>query len=237
VRAALVVALVLVSACQGAAPAPSDSPIVASPTATVEPAYCDVADVLTAARGYGDFAKTALDHTNALPPEYAPPDLVPVTRAGFAALAGERVRAIAVPDLTALREAAARDGVTLAVFSGYRSYAEQKATLDHWVQVGGYEGALRTSARAGHSEHQLGTALDLGTGPKAPWEEPQFASGPAGRWLATHATEYGFVLSYPEGKERVTCYAFEPWHFRWVGRDVAARVKASGLTLREFLAG
>ena len=45
------------------------------------------------------------------------------------------------------------------------------------------------------------------------------------------------MLSYPEGKERVTCYAFEPWHFRWVGRDVAARVKASGLTLREFLAG
>ena len=91
------------------------------------------------------------------------------------------------------------------------------------------------SARPGHSEHQPGTALDLRIvdGP-APWSG-DFASTPAGRWLATNAWRYGFVISYPAGKSDVTCYAPEPWHVRYVGKTIAQEVEASGLTLREWL--
>ena len=163
-----------------------------------------------------------------LPADYVPPDLTAVPNGG------ERGRRIAVTDLVALLDAAATAGYPLIVVSGYRSYDEQKATFDHWVSVGGYEQALRTSARPGHSEHQLGTAVDLGDGSKPPWEYDDWAATPSGAWVSAHATEFGFVLSYPKGKTDVTCYAYEPWHFRWVGRDLAARVAASGLTFHEF---
>lgn len=123
----------------------------------------------------------------------------------------------------------------LAVQSGYRSHDRQRAVFEEWEAVSGHAEALRFSARAGHSEHQLGTALDLreADGP-APWQT-SFGSRPTGRWLASHAWEYGFVISYPEGAEAVTCYGAEPWHVRYVGRDAASAVHASGLTLREWL--
>jgi D-alanyl-D-alanine carboxypeptidase len=83
----------------------------------------------------------------------------------------------------------------------------------------------------------LGTAFDFraADGP-APWTI-DFEQTRAGRWLATHAGVFGFVMSYPKGKADVTCYAFEPWHFRWVGREVAHMIEASGLTPREWLSG
>jgi D-alanyl-D-alanine carboxypeptidase len=90
------------------------------------------------------------------------------------------------------------------------------------------------SARPGHSEHQLGTTIDLARGPAAPWTEA-FDETPTGRWLALHGAEFGFVMSYPKGGRATTCYDAEPWHFRWIGRDHAAAYVASGLTLREWL--
>lgn len=211
---------------------------------------CAVGDEPAAHRGYDEVASTLLDTTFELDPSYVPPDLVhpdgspfrpgasasPAARgqpAGDAADAA--VRAIVRPDLVALRDAASRAGARLVVLSGYRSYEEQRATFDYWVGVGGYGEALRTSARPGHSEHQLGTAIDFGDGGGAPWDSPDWATTPTGAWLAAHAFEYGFVMSYPTGKMDVTCYAYEPWHYRWVGREVAAKVRASGLTLREYL--
>lgn len=174
-----------------------------------------------------------LDPTHALPPDYVPPDLVGAVD-GRPAASGERIQSIAYADLAALRDAAAAAGRPLAIVSAYRSYAEQQETFDHWVSVGGYEQALRTSARAGHSEHQLGAAVDLGDGSRPPWEYSDWGATSAGAWLAANATAFGFVMSYPQGKTDVTCYEYEPWHFRWVGRELAARVAASGLTLHEF---
>lgn len=198
--------------------------------------YCATADI-PSVRARDDDALAILDPTSALPPDYAPTDLVPVSAAGFAGAAADqlRIRAIVIPDLASLHDAAAREGVTMSVLSAYRSYAEQAATFAHWVGVGGYEEALRTSARPGHSEHQLGTTVDLDGGGGAPWTDANFAQSALARWLAEHAARYGFVLSYPEGKEAATCYAYEPWQVRWVGRGIAARVAASDLTLREYL--
>ena len=104
--------------------------------------------------------------------------------------------------------------------------------------VGGYEQALRTSARAGHSEHQLGTSIDVTSeGGAAPWEYGDWASTPAGGWMAANAWRYGFVMSYPRGAFDRTCYDYEPWHYRYVGRDLAAQIVASGLTPREVIWG
>jgi LAS superfamily LD-carboxypeptidase LdcB len=226
-----------------------------------------VADVITPQRDYARPEATALDWTYALPRSYEPPDLVsaltgpgPSTfavipepgvtaadlqlvkgQAGYEALLADDARAlvrgIIYPDLVALRTAARAAGHSLVIVSAYRSFTQQELTFNYWVGVGGYDQALRTSARPGHSEHQLGTTLDFGDGSAAPWEYADWARTPTGAWLAQHAAEFGFVMTYPPGKSVVTCYDYEPWHYRWVGRPVASAVTGSGRTLREFQTG
>jgi zinc D-Ala-D-Ala carboxypeptidase len=133
-------------------------------------------------------------------------------------------------------DAARAAGRPIQVASAYRSYTAQVATFDHWVRVGGYQQALRTSARPGHSEHQLGTTFDFTSqGGRPPWEYADWAALPAGAWMAANAWRYGFVLSYPRNRFATVCYEYEPWHYRYLGRPMAAEVRASGLTLREWL--
>ena len=94
----------------------------------------------------------------------------------------------------------------------------RRSTFAYWVRVSGYAAALRSSARAGHSEHQLGTTLDFRSyGGSAPWNYADWGTTKAGAWLRNNAWRYGFVMSYPKGKTSVTCYAYEPWHYRYVG--------------------
>lgn len=169
-----------------------------------------------------------------LPPGYAPSDLVPVARAGFAseALVRERI----IYDLRALRLAAEAAGVRLAVQSAYRSEAYQAQVHVSWVDLLGPERAAEVSARPGHSEHQLGTAIDLraADGPPA-WELDDWATTPEGAWVAEHAAAFGFVVSYPRSARDTSCYDYEPWHLRWVGRQIAAQVAESGLAYRAWL--
>ena len=219
-------------------PTPEPSPhLSADPTPIPTPAngsYCSVADVATPNVSFDDHAQTYLDWTYRLPADYAPPDLVNAITGTSAAGARLAVRALVYGDLARLRAAALAAGHRLDVVSAYRSYEEQARTFDYWTRVGGYEQALRTSARPGHSEHQLGTAIDFGDGTAAPWEYADWAQTPAGAWLASHATDFGFVMSYPKGRTAVTCYSYEPWHYRYVGTELAKTLVASGLSLREF---
>ena len=129
-------------------------------------------------------------------------------------------------------DAARKDGHQLFVNSGYRSYGMQVETYNYWLRTNGKEYADRTSAWPGHSEHQLGTTADVGT--QGHFLEG-FTGSPAAEWLTANSWKYGFIVSYPEGKEQVTGYAPEPWHIRYVGKDTAKRVHDSGLTLHEFL--
>ncbi len=185
--------------------------------------------------GYNDWPYTLLDTLYKLPERYAPEDLVPVSDAGVGT-GDMRVRSIVMQDLRALLTEAEAAEVRLEVQSAYRSYSYQVQTFAYWVAQDGLEAALKTSARPGHSEHQLGTALDFrSAGGDPAWELDDWATTPEGAWLAENAARFGFVMSYPEGKEAVTCYSYEPWHYRYVGREVAAEVEASGLTLREWL--
>jgi D-alanyl-D-alanine carboxypeptidase len=135
-----------------------------------------------------------------------------------------------------MARAARAAGARLAVQSAFRSYSTQRSTFAYWSRVSGYAAALRSSARAGHSEHQLGTTVDFRSyGGSAPWYYSDWGNSRAGAWLKANAWKYGFVMSYPKGKITVTCYSYEPWHYRYVGRALAAKIRASGLTLREYL--
>ncbi len=203
------------------------------------PPACVYADEDAPLSGYDQWAYTLLDTRYRLAPDYVPPDLVAVepTRAGGSASdPAFRVRALVVDDLLWLLSAARSAGTPLAVQSAYRSYAYQESTFAFWVAQDGEERALLTSARPGHSEHQLGTALDFRSegGPPA-WDLEDWALEPAGAWLAENAHRYGFVMSYPRDASRLSCYSYEPWHFRYVGRELAANIHTSGLVPRVAL--
>ena len=180
----------------------------------------------------GDFL-VPLDKVHRLDESCEPEALVPIPEA-YAYGPQEVVEAI-LPDLLALLEAASEAGHVVAVVSSYRSYETQRNTFEYHVNEFGLQEAVRVSARPGHSEHQLGTTVDFSSTAVGYELVEEFGGTPEGRWLAENAHEYGFILSYPEGKEVVTGYVYEPWHFRWVGREVAAEVRASGLTLGQFL--
>jgi D-alanyl-D-alanine carboxypeptidase len=225
-------------------PTPPPTP-VPTPVATPRPTppgtgnvlpTCAYMDVLTMRHAYPDWPITLLDTIYHLPASYAPSDLADSSAAGLNG--GYLLRTLLLEDLEQLASDARAAGAPIRLVSGYRSHAQQQATFDHWVSVGGYEQALRTSARAGHSEHQLGTAIDVtGEGDAPPWEYADWAATPAGAWMAANAWRYGFVMSYPRGAFHVTCYDYEPWHYRYVGRALAAEITASGLTPRQLLWG
>ena len=195
---------------------------------------CRIDDTLTRYRTLADWPRSLLDLEFRLSSTYAPADLRSTADAGLNS--GHAVRKGVIADLKAMASAARAAGARLSVQSAYRSYATQKSTFDYWVRLHGWDRAIKESARAGHSEHQLGTTIDFRSyGGDAPWNYTDWATTKAGKWLKSNAWKYGFIMSYPKGKTTVTCYMYEPWHYRYVGRDRAAAIRGSGLTLREYL--
>lgn len=180
---------------------------------------------------------TLLDRTYALGSDAVPPDLVAASAAGMTGNSGTKlVRAALLDDLAAMRAAWEAAGLTVLIESAYRSYGAQASTFNSWVAQLGYATALVRSARPGHSEHQLGTTFDF-TSPGWGGRFGDWAvESPEGAWLAAYAWEYGFVMSYPLGSQSTTCFSYEPWHYRWIGRPAAAEWRASGLTLHAYLA-
>lgn len=159
--------------------------------------------------------------------DWAPSDLVDFE--------GQQLRAEAAQAARTMMDAAKAEGVTLTVSSAYRSYAVQQQTYQHWVSVNGQKVADQLSARPGYSEHQTGLAIDFSS-PEGCRLEECYEDTRAGRWLAKNAQNYGFILRFPKGQQAVTGYLFEPWHYRYLGKDLTARYVASGAnTLEEFL--
>jgi D-alanyl-D-alanine carboxypeptidase len=176
-----------------------------------------------------------VDTTYAVGSGYVPDDLVSTASAGLGSY--EYVRSVMIDDLREMAAAALAAGAPLGIASSYRDYATQIWTFWYWVGMLGYDTAIQSSARPGHSEHQLGLAIDFkSSGGPDPWTYYDFArQTSAGVWLAANAWQYGFIMSYPLGGLGKTCYGYEPWHYRYVGIAEAAAVRASGLTLREWL--
>jgi LAS superfamily LD-carboxypeptidase LdcB len=132
----------------------------------------------------------------------------------------------------AMADAARAEGVSLRSVSAYRSYAGQKVTHNNYLKKYKRSVVDSFSARPGHSEHQTGLALDI----NAASSRAHFENTPAFAWLKEHCAEYGFILRYDQGKEAVTGYRFEPWHYRYVGVEAAKACMEQGLCYEEYLA-
>lgn len=157
--------------------------------------------------------------TYALPSSYNPGGLTSDTYSAFQELAS----------------GAANDGLNIYISSGFRSYETQDAIYNNYVAVNGQATADTFSARPGHSEHQTGLAIDVNEISDA------FIGTPEAIWLEEHCVEYGFIIRYPQGKQGITGYKYEPWHIRYVGKENAKIIHeaaiAAGdpyLTLEEY---
>ena len=134
-----------------------------------------------------------------------------------------------------MQAAALTMGFHLFVDSSYRSYAYQETIFNHVVQEKGLEHAKKYVALPGSSEHQTGLAIDVIYEREGIMLEEQDENDPELLWLRDNAYKYGFILRYPKGKEDITGYNFEPWHFRFVGEDAAGEIYQMGLTLEEYI--
>ena len=180
----------------------------------------------------GDNLLALVTKETKLKSDYVPSDLEPIP-AYMKPSYDMQLRAMALEMLKAMWHSAAEEGVILSIRSAYRSYSTQKGLFEDYASRHGPEEANRFSARPGQSEHQLGTTVDFGG--TAVDFSAEFANTKQGQWLADNAHLFGFAMSYPEGKEDITGYIFEPWHYRYIGVDEALAWKESGLTLREYL--
>lgn len=187
----------------------------------------------------GDNLAALVDKQNKLPLDYAPKNLVDVNKdlllytnssepIYVTAEAGDALKLMA-------KDAQNQLGKNLVITSGYRSYNAQFRTYAGWVRQLGQEEADEVSARPGFSEHQLGTAIDFVDQDTGFDLTNEFENGQLGRWLMENAYKYGFVQSYPSGKENETGYQHEAWHWRYVGIDNAKNYRDSGLTLNQWL--
>jgi D-alanyl-D-alanine carboxypeptidase len=205
------------------APAPSPSP---TPTPTFD----------RSARSIDDPASiwVVVNKTRPVNPvDFVPPDLVnvPVAHTWPPVLRREAADAIVRMFQAASDEA----GLALASNSAYRSYDSQVSVYDQDVAAHGQQFADTDTARPGYSEHQTGLAIDIGAASGHCSLDPCFGGTPEGQWVAANAWRFGFLLRYTADKVPVTGYAFEPWHFRYIGVDLATEMHSTGITtLEEF---
>jgi D-alanyl-D-alanine carboxypeptidase len=163
--------------------------------------------------------RSLVDKQHALPAGYEPGDLVPLTGTGASyrvSRDGLLLRKAAAAALEEMAAAAKADGVTLVASSTYRSYDYQVEVYGRIVAEMGQAAADRESARPGHSQHQTGLVVDFGS------IDDSFAETAAGRWILANASRFGWSISFPDGYEALTGYRWECWHYRYVGRDLAA---------------
>lgn len=181
-----------------------------------------------------------VNHTNQMPESYT----FDTKECGSSTAVNKTLQTVACDAFLALQKAAAADGVTVWMQSGYRSVAYQTKLYERKTQYyrdKGYdEATAREKAAAivnppGYSEHNCGLAADLNS-PEHTGLDEGFENTAAFRWLCVHAGEYGFILRYPKGAEDQTEITYEPWHWRYVGVENAARINASGLCFEDYIA-
>ena len=133
--------------------------------------------------------------------------------------------------LEKLIAAAKEDGLNIRVTSAYRSYSYQVNLYNNYVKTDGEKLADTYSARPGYSEHQTGLVVDV---TRSFDNFNNFENTEEYKWMLEHASDYGFILRYPKDKEEITTYTFEAWHYRYVGVDLAKKIKESNLTFDEY---
>ena len=147
-----------------------------------------------------------------------------------------------IADTIAMLQAAKEDGITLLIQSPYRTDDRQENNFNKKIKMymsqgysymDAYKATSQVVTVPGASEHQIGLALDI-TSDTYTLLERGFGDTEAGKWLAEHSCEYGFILRYPEGKEYITSIIYEPWHFRYVGKEAATVIMQENICLEEF---
>ena len=168
-----------------------------------------------------------VDKEYGLPNDYIPQDLVEIDKK-------YSIKGLAKKDAAEAFIKMASDALKYNLHiineSAYRSFDRQKELYDIEYEISGIK-ANDTIALPGHSEHQTGLAFDLCTDTNDMYS---FGNTNEFIWLSKHAHEYGFILRYPKGKENITGYKYEPWHYRYLGKDLATKVYESGLTYDEY---
>ncbi len=172
---------------------------------------------------------------NAIPLTYAPDLVVPDIKLRLNQAEEQmQISRTAEPAFKEMFQNAKNDGITLVFGSGYRSSVLQKQFYDSYKVRDGQDAADTYSARPGHSEHQTGLSADI-TSPGGEchleicWEDT-----PEGKWINNNAYKYGFILRYPKDKQTITGYQYEPWHVRFVGKELSDEIHNTGQTLEEF---
>jgi D-alanyl-D-alanine carboxypeptidase len=177
-----------------------------------------------------------VNKTYGLGSAYEPADLETVaSRASDRPAKFQKLRAAAADSFNKMTTDAEEKGLTIAVTTAYRPYSYQKQLYDNYMKSNGAEWTEHYSAEPGHSEHQTGLTADVSC-PAVDYElTADFADTAEGKWLAENAHRYGFIIRYPDGKEAITGYKYEPWHIRYVGEQAATEIYNRNLTLEEYL--
>jgi len=175
--------------------------------------------VVTAAQ-LNDLGAEPVDRAHGIPPDYEPPDLVTIQN-GFEKERVYKLRREAAESLDKLINAAKTEGIKLAVVSAYRSHETQRSVYSKKLTAGGWN--QTTVAKPGHSEHQLGTAVDFTDGDHTKLLEVSFGETDAGKWLLANAPKFGFAISYTPANQPMTGYSPEPWHYRYYGEKIAQK--------------
>ena len=178
-----------------------------------------------------------VNKNHALPDDYEPVDLVvPNVRFPFEEdVPKKQLRKIAADALEDQFAAGDEDCITLFAQSGYSSYDRKEAIFASNAAKNGEEHANTYSARAGQSEHQTGLVMDVTAQAVGFDLVIDFGETEEGKWIKEHAHEYGFIIRYPEGKEAITLYQYEPWHLRYVGQKTASAIYEEDQTFEEYL--
>ncbi|MEQ6378546.1 M15 family metallopeptidase [Bacillaceae bacterium S4-13-56] len=172
-----------------------------------------------------------------LPADYVPENLV-VPNVPFSFSGEDEKRYVREDTASALEElfaGASEEGIELVAVSGYRSYERQAVLYNHYVNTNGKEYADKFSAQPGKSEHQTGLSMDVSAAVVTYRLVQDFGNTTEGEWLKNNAHQYGFIIRYPEGKSHITGYSYEPWHIRYVGKEMAKEIYGQDVTLEEYL--
>lgn len=182
-----------------------------------------------------DLLMMLVNRNNTLSSDYVPEELV-LSEIDFVSYIETRYLAKSTAEAAkAMFEAAKEEGITLLGASGYRSYSVQENLYTSRVINDGQEEADRYTAKPGQSEHQTGLALDILSEDYQDMDD-NFDSTEAYAWLKENCYKYGFILRYPQGKEDITGFLYEPWHYRYIGNsEVAKDIMDRNLTFEQYI--
>ena len=232
----------VLSASAASAPAEdAENSLLPAASSTVEETNSNALGLTAdeAAAMLADPLMVLVNHTNKMPDDYT----FDTKECGSATAVNKTLQTVACDAFLAMQKAAAADGVTVWMQSGYRSVKYQTSLYEKKTQYylnKGYDNAAAKEKAAavvnppGYSEHNCGLAADLNS-PEHTGLDEGFENTAAFRWLCAHAGDYGFILRYPKDAEDKTEIIYEPWHWRYVGVENAARINASGLCFEEYI--